>query len=51
MMAFQELPTQVAKLAAKLDHLTFASIPGADHAYAHQRNEVWDIVRQWLAAV
>ena len=51
MMAFQELPTQVAKLAAELDHLTFASIPGADHAYTHQRSEVWNIVRQWLAAM
>jgi pimeloyl-ACP methyl ester carboxylesterase len=51
MMAFQGLPSQVAKLSAELDPLTFASIPGADHAYTHQRGEVWDIVRQWLAAV
>lgn len=50
-MAFQGLPPHVAKLAAELDPLTFASIPGADHAYTHQRREVWDIVRQWLAAV
>lgn len=51
MMAFQGLPTQVAKLADELDRLTFASIPGADHAYTHQRTEVWNIVRQWLETV
>ncbi|MDH3604297.1 MAG: alpha/beta fold hydrolase, partial [Candidatus Tectomicrobia bacterium] len=51
MMAFQGLPSQVAELADKLDCLTFASIPGADHAYTYQRTEVWNIVRQWLEAV
>jgi fermentation-respiration switch protein FrsA (DUF1100 family) len=51
MMAFQGLPSQVAKLAAELDPLTFVSIPGADHAYTHQRSEVWTVVRQWLQTV
>jgi hypothetical protein len=51
MMAFQGLPSQVAKLADELDYLTFTSIPGADHAYTHQRTEVWNIVRQWLEVV
>ena len=51
MMAFQGLPARVAKLADAFDHLTFASIPGADHAYTHQRAEVWHLVRQWLEAV
>jgi dienelactone hydrolase len=48
MMAFQGLPPRLAKLAAELDHLTFASIPGADHAYTHQRDYVWNVVQQWL---
>ena len=31
--------------------LTFASIPGADHAYTHQRDYVWGVVRQWLEKI
>jgi hypothetical protein len=34
-----------------VDSLTFASIPGADHAYTHQRDYVWGVVRQWLEKV
>ena len=48
MMAFQGLPPSLAQLAATTDNLTFASIPGADHAYTHQRDYVWGVVRQWL---
>jgi pimeloyl-ACP methyl ester carboxylesterase len=48
MMAFQGLPPRLEKLAGELDHLTFASIPGADHAYTHQRDYVWTVVQQWL---
>jgi hypothetical protein len=31
-----------------MDNLTFASIPGADHAYTHQRDYVWHLVQEWL---
>jgi pimeloyl-ACP methyl ester carboxylesterase len=51
MMAFKGLPVAVEKLAGELDHLTFASIPGADHAYTHQRDYVWGVVRRWLEKV
>ena len=34
-----------------MDNLTFASIPGADHAYTHQRDYVWGVVRQWLEKI
>ena len=48
MMAFQGLPPLLEKLAKTVDNMTFASIPGADHAYTHQRDYVWGVVRQWL---
>ena len=51
MMAFQGLPPSLAQLAATTDNLTFASIPGADHAYTHQRDYVWGVVRRWLEKV
>jgi len=51
MMAFQGLPPLLEKLAAVTDQVTFASIPGADHAYTHQRDYVWGVVSQWLAKV
>jgi pimeloyl-ACP methyl ester carboxylesterase len=51
MMAFKGLPAEVEKLAGELDHLTFASIPGADHAYTHQRDYVWGVVSRWLEKV
>jgi pimeloyl-ACP methyl ester carboxylesterase len=51
MMAFRGLPAEVEKLAGELDHLTFASIPGADHAYTHQRDYVWGVVSRWLEQV
>ena len=51
MMAFQGLPPLLEKLAGAVDNLTFASIPGADHAYTHQRDYVWGVVRQWLTKV
>jgi pimeloyl-ACP methyl ester carboxylesterase len=51
MMAFKGLPVEVEKLAGELDHLTFASIPGADHAYTHQRDYVWGVVSRWLGKV
>jgi len=34
-----------------MDNLTFASIPGADHAYTHQRDYVWGVVRHWLEKI
>jgi hypothetical protein len=34
-----------------LDSMTFATIPGADHAYTHQRDYVWGMVSQWLEKV
>ena len=40
-----------AALAGELEHLTFESVPGADHAYTHQREYVWDVVRRWLSKV
>lgn len=51
MMAFKGLPGEVGKLAGELDRLTFASIPGADHAYTHQRDYVWGVVSRWLEQV
>jgi pimeloyl-ACP methyl ester carboxylesterase len=48
MMAFQGLPPLLEKIAAAMDHVTFTSIPGADHAYTHQRDYVWGVVSQWL---
>jgi pimeloyl-ACP methyl ester carboxylesterase len=49
MMAFQGLPPLLEELAAAMDHVTFAVIPGADHAYTRQRDYVWGVVSQWLA--
>ena len=51
MMAFQGLPPRLDKLAGEMANLTFASIPGADHAYTHQRDYVWHVVQQWLEKV
>ena len=51
MMGFRGLPPEVEKLAGELDHLTFESIPGADHAYTHQREFVWGVVSSWLERV
>jgi pimeloyl-ACP methyl ester carboxylesterase len=51
MMAFKGLPAEVEKLAGELDDLTFESIPGADHAYTHQRDYVWGVVSRWLEKV
>jgi pimeloyl-ACP methyl ester carboxylesterase len=51
MMAFQGLPPLLEKLAGEIDHLTFVPIPGADHAYTHQRHYVWEVVRRWLEKV
>jgi len=51
MTAFKGLPAEVEKLAGELDHLSFASIPGADHAYTHQRDYVWGVVSRWLEKV
>jgi pimeloyl-ACP methyl ester carboxylesterase len=51
MMAFQGLPPVLGKLAGALDNMTFVTIPGADHAYTHQRDYVWGVVSQWLAKV
>jgi len=50
-MAFQGLPPWLEKLTVAMDHLTFASIPGAAHAYTHQRDYVWNVVQQWLEKV
>jgi hypothetical protein len=49
MIAFEGMPLLVEQLATTQANLTFASIPGADHAYTHQRAEVSNVVRQWLA--
>lgn len=49
--SFKGLPPEVEKLAGELDHLTYESIPGADHAYTHQREYVWDVVSRWLEKV
>ena len=51
MMGFRGLPAEVERLAGELDHLTFESIPGADHAYTHQREYVWGVVSRWLEKV
>ena len=51
MMAFQGLPPLLEKQAAAMDRMTFASIPGADHAYTHQRDYVWGVVSRWLEKV
>ncbi|PKB82377.1 MAG: hypothetical protein BZY88_04715 [SAR202 cluster bacterium Io17-Chloro-G9] len=51
MMGFRGLPAEVEKLAGELDHLTFESIPGADHAYTNQREYVWGVVSRWLEKV
>jgi len=47
----QGLPPLLEKLAETMDNMTFATIPGADHAYTHQRDYVWGMVRQWLEKV
>ena len=49
MIAFEGMPPLVEQLANTQTNLTFISIPGADHAYTHQRAEVWNVVSQWLA--
>ena len=49
MTAFKGLPSKVEKLAGELEHLTFESIPGADHFYTHQREHVWGVVSRWLS--
>jgi pimeloyl-ACP methyl ester carboxylesterase len=51
MMAFQGLPPLLEKLAGAMDNVTFAAIPGADHAYTHQRDYVWGEVSRWLEKV
>ena len=51
MTAFKGLPPEVEKLAGELEHLTYESIPGADHAYTHQRDYVWGVVSRWLEKV
>ena len=51
MMAFQGLPPMLERIAATIGHVTFASIPGADHAYTHQRDYVWGVVSRWLEKV
>ena len=51
MMGFRGLPLEVERLTGELDHLTFESIPGADHAYTHQREYVWGVVSRWLERV
>ena len=51
MMGFRGLPPEVERLAGELDYLTFESIPGADHAYTHQREYVWSVVSRWLERV
>jgi hypothetical protein len=33
------------------DHVTFGSIPGADHAYTDQRDIVWGVVSRWSEKV
>jgi pimeloyl-ACP methyl ester carboxylesterase len=48
MMAFEGLPPMLERMAETMDQVTFASIPGADHAYTHQRDYVWGVVSQWL---
>ena len=48
MMAFQGLPPLLENMTAAMEHVTFTSIPGADHAYTHQRDYVWGVVSQWL---
>src|SRR6266446_3748248 len=47
----QGLPPLLEKLAETMDNMTFATIPGADHAYSHQRDSVWGVVRRWLEKV
>ena len=48
---FKGLPAKVDTLAQELETLTFASIPGADHSYTHQRDYVWGVVSDWLENV
>jgi len=49
--AFKGLPAKLEQLAGELESFTFESIPGADHAYTHQREYVWGVVSQWLENV
>ncbi len=51
MLAFKGLPDSVVQLAREQNHVTFAFIPGADHAYTHQRDYVWGVVSRWLEKV
>jgi hypothetical protein len=47
----QGLPPLLEKLAETMDNMTFATIPGADHAYTHQRDYVWGVVHRWLEKI
>ena len=51
LMTFRGSPPEMEKLAGVLENLTFESIPGADHAYTHQRDYVWGVVSRWLEKV
>jgi pimeloyl-ACP methyl ester carboxylesterase len=51
MMAFQGLPPLLEQLAGAMANMTFAAIPGADHAYTRQRDYVWGVVSRWLEKV
>ena len=47
-LSFIGLAAEVERLSGELEHLTFASIPQADHFYTGRVGELWDVVRPWL---
>ena len=50
-MSFRGVPPVMERLAGELKHLSFESIPGADHFYTNQRDYVWGVVSRWLEKV
>ena len=47
--AFRGMPDHLEHLQTELEHLTFASPLGADHVYTSCREQVWNLVTDWLA--
>lgn len=47
-MAFQETPSEVARLAERHRHLALEVVAGADHFYTGVREEAWQAMARWL---
>jgi pimeloyl-ACP methyl ester carboxylesterase len=47
--SFDALAAKGPQLESEYSNLTFASIEGADHFYLSHTNEIWRLLRDWLA--